>query len=98
MTTEKLISVLNFYHQQLTTGSWCNDALRGRSAIATPNEDPAFWQDHCAWMCRCCLDTLIPANDLDKAMRWLGFIQGQFFANRIYTIQELRNHSRPDVA
>ena len=31
----------------------------------------------------------------EKAMRWLGFIQGVLYCNGIYTIPELKQHSRP---
>ena len=29
-----------------------------------------------------------------KAMRWLGFIQGICYAKRIFTLEELKKHSR----
>lgn len=32
----------------------------------------------------------------EKAMRWLGFIQGVLWAKQIFTLEELKNHSRPD--
>jgi hypothetical protein len=31
----------------------------------------------------------------DKAMRWLGFIQGVLWVQRIYTIDELKLHNAP---
>lgn len=32
----------------------------------------------------------------DKAMRWLGFIQGTLEAKGVYTIEEMANHNKPD--
>ena len=32
----------------------------------------------------------------EKANRWLGFIQGALWAKRIYTIDEMKEHNRPD--
>ena len=32
----------------------------------------------------------------EKANRWLGFIQGALWAEDIYTIEEMKEHNRPD--
>ena len=34
---------------------------------------------------------------MEKAMRWLGFIQGVFWIIGMYTIQEMKDHNKPDV-
>ena len=33
---------------------------------------------------------------IEKVFRWLGFIQGCLWSQKIYTLEELKNHSRPD--
>lgn len=33
----------------------------------------------------------------DKVFRWLGFIQGCLWSTRRYPLDDLKNHSRPDV-
>ncbi len=33
---------------------------------------------------------------IEKAMRWLGFIQGVLWSRGYYTLDQLKNHSRPD--
>lgn len=33
---------------------------------------------------------------LEKAMRWLGFIQGALWLNGDFTLDELRDHNRPE--
>jgi hypothetical protein len=39
------------------------------------------------------------ANDgrTGKAFRWLGFMQGVLSAEGFYSIDELKNHNRPDL-
>lgn len=37
----------------------------------------------------------IHAGRREKAMRWLGFIQGVFWAEGVYTLDELKEHSKP---
>ncbi len=32
---------------------------------------------------------------MEKAFRWLGFIQGILWCRNIYTLDELKNHNRP---
>ena len=32
----------------------------------------------------------------EKCMRWLGFIQGVLWFGGVFTLEELKNHSRPD--
>lgn len=32
----------------------------------------------------------------EKSMRWIGFIQGILYCEDVYTVDELKNHSRPD--
>ena len=33
----------------------------------------------------------------EKGFRWLGFLQGALWAEGIYTIDELKEHNRPDT-
>lgn len=38
----------------------------------------------------------VDADRVEKAMRWLGFLQGTFWSTGTYTLDDLKNHSRPD--
>ena len=62
------------------------------------------------WMCDACrkiLDNalipdghsapIIDLTEIEKAMRWLGFIQGVLWICGIYTIDEMREHNRDSV-
>jgi hypothetical protein len=33
---------------------------------------------------------------LERMFRWLGFIQGVFWCEKVYTIDELKNHNREE--
>lgn len=50
---------------------------------------------HCHWM----LDEMekfVAEGRMEKVFRWLGFIQGCLWSTGYYTLDELKNHSRPD--
>lgn len=52
--------------------------------------------NHLAWMCEKGI-ILAEEESLDKAFRWLGFVQGVLWALNIYPIHDLKNHNRPDL-
>lgn len=49
--------------------------------------------DYIVWMCERAQGFLNP-EDFDKANRWLGFIQGAFWAWDVYSLDEMREHNR----
>lgn len=49
---------------------------------------------HLIWM----LDEIPKIEDEGKRNRWLGFIQGYFWTLGVFTIDELREHSRKILA
>lgn len=49
---------------------------------------------HVLWMC----EEASRFSDLSKANRWLGFIQAYVHVWNIYTIDELRSHTREALA
>ena len=48
---------------------------------------------HVAWMCT---ELKSPefSDDMEKNMRWLGFIQGILWSKGYFTIEELSDHNR----
>lgn len=36
-----------------------------------------------------------PTNHWDKLNRWLGFVQGAFWCEDVYSIEEMKEHNRP---
>lgn len=51
-------------------------------------------RQHVAWMCWE-LEQLVSAGKTEKAMRWLGFIQGAMWALGIRTIEQLKYDNMP---
>jgi len=85
---QKFINLLLFYLIKL-------DQLGVRPVeMQASHPDPMRRLGHCMWMI-----TKMRSFDWDsdeiKANRWLGYIQGVLNAERIFTILELRDHTRP---
>ena len=85
MTREKLLEVTEFYIR------WFR--LNGHGDLNSHAPNKAL--NHCHHMCRVMRDELIPQSRTEKAMRWLGFVQGVLFARGEFTVAELKEHSRP---
>ncbi len=43
------------------------------------------------------LHALLDEGRIEKAMRWLGFMQGALWGMGLFTLDELKEHSRPEV-
>lgn len=89
MTREHLENTLRFYYD-----TWARHypPTRLDTNDMFPANDRAKAVRHALWMCDLALGFL--ANgELDKAHRWLGFVQGVFWACGHYSIDELRVHS-----
>lgn len=41
------------------------------------------------------IDAFVDDGRIDKAFRWLGFLQGVLWCKGWYTLNELKNHNRP---
>lgn len=67
-------------------------------AAAYQDNDPPklILLNHLAWMCVRAQTFLIHNNpeDFRKAATWLGYIQGELRALKLFTVNELREHSR----
>ncbi len=44
------------------------------------------------------MEKFVAEGRMEKAFRWLGFIQGCLWSAGLYTLEELKNHNRPDSA
>lgn len=58
-----------------------------------PNIPAINMLDHCLYMCHEVL-AFIDQRRIDKADRWIGFVQGVFAAYCMYTIREMAQHNR----
>lgn len=90
MTKEKIREVLDIYRKKLTNlhtlkSEFPHDQIAGhynkiaiRSHIFTMIDK---------------VEEFLEEDRLDKAFRWLGFIQGCMWTTSLYTIEELKNHN-----
>jgi hypothetical protein len=97
MTTEKLRSVFMYYAALLQFSNEYPALDAKRIDLTRRGTDvPTILVDqHLLWMCRAAC-RFIDEGRVEKAMRWLGFLQGMFYARGTFSIQELGEHSRPD--
>ncbi len=87
MTPEKLTQLFKFYDNDL--------AKRGISVAQQQEFAITRYSnlEHLRYMCDRALD-FVEENRIEKAMRWLGFIQGVLFAESMFNLTELKEHSR----
>jgi hypothetical protein len=93
MTPEKLISVFQFYHEELGRKGIEGKQLEKYNAL-TADLTEAEILGHIDYMCVEAVQ-LVKDRRLKKAFRWLGFVQGTLWAKGIYPVDELKEHSRP---
>lgn len=78
MTADKLQTVMTLYKKTL---------------IGVPSIRNGTALQHVNWMLDNMCDNL-PTLDMEKAARWLGFIQGVLWVSNVFTIDEMRDHNR----
>lgn len=92
MTPAKIKEVICLYIDRL-------ENIKGDEAVKIKHLGRDDWPEmvavtHAAWMLPEMLD-FVEAGRIDKAFRWLGFVQGILWQNGFYSIEELANHNRP---
>lgn len=90
MTNEKVLEVVRKYDRELEV----------RGAEVKSYAISSHPDDHLRYMCHQ-IEVMIGEGRREKAMRWLGFMQGVMWEKGRYTIAELADHNRPtadDVA
>ncbi len=87
MTHEQLVAVLESYEAEL--GKLVK-ADRVNPDVSGPLDAVAL--SHTLWMCEQA-KTFVPL-DMEKACRWLGFIQGVLWMAGVRTIAEMRDENR----
>lgn len=97
MTVDKLAKVVTFYREMCELSfAMARFGDLGRDREAEKREREPASTSHLAWMCDQILHDLIPTGRHMKAMRWLGFIQGVWAAREVFTLEQLRSHSRSE--
>lgn len=83
MTTEKIVEAF----------AACR-ALLPEKTLPVRGSD--LWQQHLVFMCE--EGSTYAEGRREKAMRWLGFVQGALWAHGLAPIDELKNMNRPDAS
>lgn len=96
-------------YQNLLVSRWGANAVRMDGPPPEVDKLGAAQIDHLLWMCEQAdiflgqAITLSEAGDkeaskskIEKAYRWLGFIQGSFWILNIRTVDEMKNDSMPE--
>lgn len=101
MTIHKLISVLEFYDEWMAGFSGTDPRQFSETDYASAIIPRAVIRRHLRWMIRQTLVTLktevpLTRQAIEKAHRWLGYIQGELRAMGDFTVSQLREHSRTE--
>jgi hypothetical protein len=98
MTPEKVKSVFAYYRSALDEGYPSIVPVRFDEEDSMMSAKDLGWPRlaaHYKFMC----DEgqrLVDAGRIEKAMRWLGFLQGALWRQWRFTLDQLKNHSRPE--
>lgn len=88
MKPERIIEVVTRYETDLRDRS-------GIVPIQNPNAKTLDERlEHASWMCGEVKHFAQNSTTLDKAERWLGFIQGVLWGAGVYSIDEMRTDNR----
>lgn len=94
MTYDEIKGVVGLYDIKLGEMGYQAERCDGKCAIAEVRLKHVRWM--CQEICRMLSDpTNMDLDDGQKIHRWLGFIQGVFFTDGIFSIQEMKEHNRP---
>jgi len=86
MTSDKVLEVVSKYEHALGTHK-----ARRFEGPRFPLKTEAL--EHILWMCEE-VRKFVTNQEMEKAMRWLGFIQGALWVSGIYTIDSMRDDNR----
>lgn len=90
MTPEKVIEVIETYRQFFVE--------RNISKIDYPHDELLGGEVHGLEHCHGMLDKMVEfvrEGRMEKAFRWLGFVQGVLWAVRVYPLTDLKKHNQP---
>jgi hypothetical protein len=94
MTADKVLAVLTEYRTILK--SWRAKPVRDTGYIlkGEPLDPTGRRLNHLAWMVEETYN-IVNTGKLEKAFRWLGFIQGGLWCHGIRSIDQMREDNKP---
>lgn len=87
MTPEQVVAVVEKYEEELKR---IVSAVRIEPETKNPLDYPAL--SHALWMCGEVKQ--LASTNMEKASRWLGFIQGVLWTLGVYSIAEMKDDNR----
>ena len=97
MDSRKILETITLYREFFESHKIGKKKVRHQLSLAdfvTPSE---LTLPHCHGMLDQ-MEQFVAEGRIDKVFRWPGFIQGCLWSAGCYTLEELKNHSRPDTA
>jgi len=86
MSPDKIREVVAIYRKRLQT-------VEPIQAPGDRNPAPQEAYSHLHWMLDG-IEKFVAEGEFGKAYRWLGFVQGTFWAYGMYSIDQMREHNR----
>ena len=90
MTKDEIREVLVIYREELNR--------RGFSGCEFSHQETLCFEFHALQHVFDMIDKIeefLEEDRIEKAFRWLGFMQGCLWSFGIYTLEDLRDHNRP---
>jgi len=91
MTPDKVREVIARYRELLESNGYIPEPHPHNVPHISTNKA----MDHCLSMLSK-MELFLDEGRFEKTFRWLGFVQGYMWANRMFTLEDLKNHNRPD--
>lgn len=95
MDLDRVKAIVTYYDQALTSRWYLEAQPRPHAPVVRASNLPHPALCHVRYMIAALLP-MIEEGRTEKCMRWLGFIQGVLWMAGVFTLEELKNHSRPD--
>ncbi|PIR93828.1 hypothetical protein COT97_04725 [Candidatus Falkowbacteria bacterium CG10_big_fil_rev_8_21_14_0_10_39_11] len=89
MTKDSLLKTLNLYEHVLKSAEVKIQEASFRKHYKTDKQSTL---EHCHSMINQ-IRTFVANDNMDKAWRWLGFLQGCFWTLGLFSLNELREHN-----
>jgi len=92
MNSEKILEVIRIYRNYFEA--------KGIGIMDLSESDKSNSEEeilaHCHGMLNK-MEVFIKEGRIEKTFRWLGFIQGCLYSTGQYSLEDLKNHNRPDT-